>query len=57
MLIAAAATGDHIIDERWGTRIASWGYATLSVDSFGPRGIKNLRAQPPNDFAPTPTGP
>ena len=28
------------IDERWGTRIASWGYAALSVDSFGPRGIK-----------------
>jgi dienelactone hydrolase len=28
------------IDERWGKRIASWGYATLSVDSFGPRGIK-----------------
>jgi dienelactone hydrolase len=28
------------IDERWGKRIASWGYAALSVDSFGPRGIK-----------------
>ena len=28
------------IDERWGKRIASWGYASLSVDSFGPRGIK-----------------
>src|SRR5262245_39906496 len=28
------------IDERWGKRIASWGYVTLSVDSFGPRGIK-----------------
>jgi dienelactone hydrolase len=28
------------LDERWGKRIASWGYATLSVDSFGPRGIK-----------------
>ena len=29
------------IDERWGKRIASWGYATLAVDSFGPRGIKS----------------
>jgi dienelactone hydrolase len=28
------------IDERWGKRIASWGYVALSVDSFGPRGIK-----------------
>jgi dienelactone hydrolase len=28
------------IDERWGRRIAAWGYVTLSVDSFGPRGIK-----------------
>ena len=29
------------LDERWGKRIASWGYATLTVDSFGPRGLKN----------------
>jgi dienelactone hydrolase len=29
------------LDERWGKRIASWGYVTLTVDSFGPRGIKN----------------
>ena len=29
------------LDERWGRRIASWGYATLTVDSFGPRGINN----------------
>ncbi|MFB9264256.1 dienelactone hydrolase family protein [Bradyrhizobium erythrophlei] len=29
------------IDERWGRRIASWGYVTLSVDSFGPRGLNN----------------
>ncbi|HEU0084136.1 MAG TPA: dienelactone hydrolase family protein [Bradyrhizobium sp.] len=28
------------LDERWGKRIASWGYATLTVDSFGPRGIR-----------------
>jgi dienelactone hydrolase len=29
------------LDERWGKRIAAWGYVTLTVDSFGPRGIKD----------------
>jgi dienelactone hydrolase len=29
------------LDERWGKRIASWGYVTLTVDSFGPRGLQN----------------
>jgi dienelactone hydrolase len=29
------------LDERWGKRIAAWGYVTLTVDSFGPRGLKN----------------
>jgi dienelactone hydrolase len=29
------------LDENWGKRIASWGYVTLTLDSFGPRGIKN----------------
>jgi dienelactone hydrolase len=29
------------LDERWGRHIASWGYVTLAVDSFGPRGIEN----------------
>jgi dienelactone hydrolase len=29
------------LDERWGKRIAAWGYVTLTVDSFGPRGIDN----------------
>ena len=33
------------IDERWGKRIASWGYVALTVDSLGPRGLKNLRRQ------------
>jgi dienelactone hydrolase len=32
------------LDERWGNRIASWGYVTLAVDSFGPRGIDNTCA-------------
>jgi len=29
------------LDQRWGKRIAAWGYVTLTVDSFGPRGIQN----------------
>jgi dienelactone hydrolase len=29
------------LDGRWGKRIASWGYVTLTVDSFGPRGLNN----------------
>jgi dienelactone hydrolase len=29
------------LDERWAKRIASWGYVTLTVDSFGPRGLAN----------------
>jgi dienelactone hydrolase len=29
------------LDENWGATIAAWGYVTLTVDSFGPRGLKN----------------
>jgi dienelactone hydrolase len=29
------------LDQRWGKPIAAWGYVTLTVDSFGPRGIKH----------------
>jgi dienelactone hydrolase len=29
------------IDQDWGVKVASWGYVTLAIDSFGPRGIKN----------------
>jgi dienelactone hydrolase len=28
------------LDERWGRQIAPWGYVTLAVDSFGPRGLE-----------------
>lgn len=37
------------LDQRWGKRIASWGYVTLSVDSFGPRGIKSCGGDSPSD--------
>jgi dienelactone hydrolase len=40
------------LDERWGKRIAGWGYLTLTVDRFGPRGIDNACAGgPPVDMA------
>jgi dienelactone hydrolase len=29
------------LDERWARLISSWGYVTLTVDSFGPRGLTN----------------
>lgn len=29
------------LDERWGKLISAWGYVTLTVDSFGPRGLKD----------------
>lgn len=29
------------LDERWARQIVLWGYVTLTVDSFGPRGIVN----------------
>ena len=29
------------LDERWGRLVSSWGYVTLTVDSFGPRGLKD----------------
>ena len=36
------------LDQNWAERIASWGYVTLTIDSFGRRGIKNTcqRASP-----------
>jgi dienelactone hydrolase len=39
------------LDERWGKRIAAWGYVTLTVDSFGPRGLKDCGDSAPLDLA------
>ncbi len=39
------------LDERWGKRIASWGYVVLTVDSLGPRGLKICDGSPPIDSA------
>jgi dienelactone hydrolase len=41
VLLHSCAGNWRRLDERWGPRIASWGYVALTVDSFGPRGIEN----------------
>jgi dienelactone hydrolase len=39
------------LDQDWGVKVASWGYVTLTIDSFGPRGIKNTcHVNPPVDI-------
>jgi dienelactone hydrolase len=38
------------LDERWGKRLASWGYVALTVDSFGPRGISGCGDRIPDDL-------
>ena len=38
------------LDERWGKPIASWGYVTLTVDSFGPRGLTSCGDRAPDDL-------
>ena len=35
------------LDQNWGPRIAAWGYVTLTVDGFGPRGLKNTCTRGP----------
>jgi dienelactone hydrolase len=29
------------LDQNWGVKIAAWGYVALTIDRYGPRGIKN----------------
>jgi dienelactone hydrolase len=41
VLLHGCSGGWGRLDLRWGNRIAAWGYVTLTVDSFGPRGLKN----------------
>ena len=53
-----ATEGGSRLDERWGKRIASWGYVTLTVDRFGPRGLNSTctGGTPPDDLPSTPIG-
>jgi dienelactone hydrolase len=41
VLLHGCAGRARQLDEHWGRQIAAWGYITLTVDSFGPRGLKN----------------
>jgi dienelactone hydrolase len=52
VLLHGCGGGYLNLDEHWGKTIASWGYVSLSIDSFGPRGITetcNYRSLP-NDM-------
>jgi dienelactone hydrolase len=42
-VVLLPACGRYVrqLDENWGARISSWGYVTLTIDGFGPRGIKH----------------
>jgi dienelactone hydrolase len=41
VLLPACGRNVRPVDENWGARISSWGYVTLTIDGFGPRGIKH----------------
>jgi dienelactone hydrolase len=41
VLLPACGGFAKSLDEDWGTRISSWGYVTLTIDSLGSRGITN----------------
>jgi dienelactone hydrolase len=51
VLLHSCAGDWRALDERWGRRIATWGYVTLTVDSFGPRGIRSACGGAPVDLA------
>jgi dienelactone hydrolase len=41
ILVHGCAGFADLIDQNWGQKINSWGYVTLTIDSFGRRGAKN----------------
>jgi dienelactone hydrolase len=50
VILLHSCNGDwRRIDERWGKRIAAWGYVTLAVDSLGSRGVDSCRNTTPHD--------
>jgi dienelactone hydrolase len=42
-VVLLPACGEYAkpLDHDWGARLLSWGYVTLTIDGFGPRGIKH----------------
>jgi dienelactone hydrolase len=47
VLLHGCGGGWRGLDERWGKLLAAWGYVTLTVDSFGTRGITSACTGPP----------
>jgi dienelactone hydrolase len=47
VLLHGCGGGWRGVDERWGKLLAAWGYVTLTVDSFGTRGITSACKGPP----------
>jgi dienelactone hydrolase len=41
VLLPACSEYAGLADEDWGARLFSWGYVTLTIDGFGPRGIRH----------------
>jgi dienelactone hydrolase len=51
ILVHGCAGFAEQLDQNWGQKINSWGYVTLTIDSFGRRGIKNTcQRAPPFDI-------
>jgi dienelactone hydrolase len=50
ILMHGCGGGWRGLDERWGKRLAEWGYVTLAIDRFGTRGITSActGAMPPS---------
>lgn len=46
VILAHSCAGVNAHTEAWANRIVSWGYLVLTPDSFGPRGEKQVCAQP-----------
>ena len=42
-VVLLPACGDYaaLLDQEWGARVSSWGYVTLTIDGFSPRGIRH----------------
>lgn len=54
VLLPACGRQAEKLDEDWGARVSSWGYATLTVDGFDTRRIKNcgkIANTDPSDLA------
>lgn len=51
VLLPACSRSAAEADADWGARIASWGYLTLTLDAFNPRGIRDCSYSPTTDYS------